>query len=109
LDSGTLAKGENHLTRAARYSVSKLTILIWDLITISWLFLWLKSWRLDFHSTISIEAILIHVLVVGYIYFFFKKGKVYQALDKTKYFKEPFVVEPYFTDSEKYVKNEMEE
>jgi len=43
LDAGTLAKGENHFTRAARYSVSKLTILIWDLITISWFFLWLKS------------------------------------------------------------------
>jgi len=44
---------------------------------------------------------------LGYIYFFFKKGKVYQALDKSKAFREPYVVEPYFEDSEKYVKNEM--
>jgi hypothetical protein len=43
LDAGTLAKGENIFTRASRYSVSKLTFLIWDLITFFWLFLWIGS------------------------------------------------------------------
>jgi hypothetical protein len=45
IDITTLAKDENVLTLARRFSVSKLTFLVWDILAIFWFFLWLKDWH----------------------------------------------------------------
>ncbi len=50
LDAGILAKGETVLNRGARWSVSKLTFLVWDLITLSWAMLWIRNWPIGAHS-----------------------------------------------------------
>ena len=50
LDAGTLAKNENLFTLPRRFSVTKLTILVWDIITISWAILWIKHLNLSYEK-----------------------------------------------------------
>lgn len=111
LDSGTLAKDENFLTVARRFSVSKLTILIWDLIAMLWLFLWLKDWNFDINTKPRIDAIAIHIIMVAYIVLFFcRNGKVYERL-KTKKNTDTHkddAREPFYTDSENYLENNLD-
>jgi hypothetical protein len=111
LDSGTLAKDENFLVVARRFSVSKLTILVWDLITIFWFFLWIKTWDFDIQATPRIAAIIIHGLIILYVFFFFiNNGKVYERFTKKKDtdVHKHNTREPYFTDSENYVENNLD-
>jgi len=113
LDAGILAKGENLFSRASRYSVSKLTILIWDIITLYWLMLWISNWGLNpqnafFNCMIKYKIWLSHFLIIGYIIIFWFNGKVHQPLLKAKNLNPQRIIEPYFTHSEKYVKNSYE-
>lgn len=72
LDASIRAKNENGLTVARRFSVSKLTILVWDLFTFFWFFLWLQNWNFSFNYTlVRWDAVLIHSTVFCYIFFFF--------------------------------------
>ncbi|MBO9199540.1 MULTISPECIES: RipA family octameric membrane protein [Niastella] len=134
LDAGILAKNENWFVQARRFSVSKLTILTWDIVTISWAFAWIKSCH--FHSdgwdSVRWDALGYHVIITVYIliFFFYKSGrrqdkaiknggralgytggKVYEGFAKDKKFKHgPFNVrEPYYSDSEAYYKDWVED
>jgi hypothetical protein len=136
LDAGILAKNENWFVKARRFSVSKLTILTWDIVTISWAFAWIKS--CNFHyggwKSIRVDALIYHVFITVYILaFFFSKsrklfgqnkdiikrgilfgytgGKVYEGYAKDKKFKSgPINVrEPYYSDSEAYYKDRVED
>jgi hypothetical protein len=127
LDAGILAKNENFFVVARRFSVSKLTILVWDVITLFWLALWWHDWDFhlyplrSFYKNVRWDVLIFHSIVLIYIglFFFmrgpknFKKlhgGKVYEPFlkDKTAGEKPPVNVHnPYFDDSEKYIKNEL--
>lgn len=129
IDAGILAKNENGLTVARRISVSKLTFLIWDILTISWLFLWLKSWEFNFRASIRWETVIYHAAIILYIlcfffwkpnpkrkikrkswYSFIKKGggKVCEGFKTDDNMGKPENVrEPFFTDSESYYTNRI--
>jgi hypothetical protein len=105
LDASTLAKNENILSMAHRFSVSKLTILIWDVITLMWIVVWLKDWHLNFKATVNIWAVPIHILIIGYIIVFFRKGKVFGSFTKGRGVQDHDndVNSEFYGDSEKYI------
>lgn len=76
-------KKENYLTKAHRFSVSKLTFLIWDLIAITCIIIWLKDifeiltlncLKIDWQLTIII--FLFHYLMIAYVSNFINGGKI---------------------------------
>lgn len=73
LDAGTLAKNENFFSLPRRYSVTKLTILVWDIITIAWCSLWITNMHLQFEPIGHWDwaTIGIHALIIFYILAFF--------------------------------------
>jgi hypothetical protein len=71
LDACTLAKNENFFTLSRRFSVSKLTFLVWDAIAILWGFLWVRDWRFSTRATIDWWAVAFHGAIFLYIVLFF--------------------------------------
>jgi hypothetical protein len=71
LDITTLAKDENYLTVARRFSVSKLTFLVWDIITMLWIFLWIRDCHFSFAARFRTDALLVHGMILSYIFLFF--------------------------------------
>jgi hypothetical protein len=74
IDASTMAKNENGLTVARRFSVSKLAILVWDLITLFWVGAWITQWHLDLslpYSMINANALFFHGIILLYIFLFF--------------------------------------
>lgn len=111
LDAGVLAKSEWMLTRARRYSVSKLTVLVIDIITLSWFMLWLSNldlgwipWlsRLDGAKSVTI----IHFVYIGYIFLFWFRGKVIEPFLREVKPLDGRVRDVYFRDSEMYIKGD---
>ncbi len=82
-------KDENIFSSARRFSVSKLTILVCDIIAISSIFIWLNEvikllniklfW--DFLIT-HWKIVLFHLGIMLYIFFFWFNGKVWEPLSK---------------------------
>lgn len=133
LDAGILAKNENFFASARRFSVSKLTILVWDIITISWFMLWVKSCNIHFDGIqyIRLDALVYHLILSFYIFYFFmgkskfvksegetvrwsnglfgfSGGKVYEPFMRKKTGNNPKNIrEPFLSDSEKYYKDEI--
>ncbi|MCW3110688.1 MAG: hypothetical protein JWQ09_5194 [Segetibacter sp.] len=74
-------KSENELTKAWRISVSKMTFLVWDLITLFWLFVWLSDTKIGYalidhvHYQCRIRAILFHLALIVYVFLFIFKTK----------------------------------
>jgi len=108
LDAGILGKNENLFTKARRFSVSKLTILVWDIVTISSFFLWLNSCHFGTTSNIRWNAIFFHVLILIYILIFFRNGKVYEPLVKRKSSDPNNCQNQYCLDHERYCNNEID-
>ncbi|HMG81636.1 MAG TPA: hypothetical protein VK559_01245 [Ferruginibacter sp.] len=91
IEACILDKDENLLARGRRFSVSKLTFLVWDIITVAWLFIWIQDWNLlrnkidiwsNFHwSDLRVGALVFHLGILIYIFFFVFRGKVYEPLD----------------------------
>lgn len=88
IEAYILAKDENLLTKCRRFSVSKLTILVWDIITLFCLGLWLRDTNIVhlFKSSQRYEpryyTITFHIIIAVYIILFFRKGNVYEKLGK---------------------------
>lgn len=100
IEAYILAKGEKSFLRGARFSVSKLAMMVWDIIAfllfLLWMhdviyyinrckFIWIVSCRNYYHSNKILcdttIVSLIHIIVIAYIlYFFLKKGQIYEPL-----------------------------
>jgi hypothetical protein len=105
LDSCILDKEqENILTRSARFSVTKLTFLVWDVITISWLLIWIKDCKLKYSFWCYNEIVVFHVTIILYTICFFINGSVYQPFTKTK---NAVSKKEYLKDSEKYIQDKL--
>jgi hypothetical protein len=89
INGSILAKGENLLTRSRRFSVSKLTFLVWDIIFICTLFNWLNESVSLFSRTpnweFTIKLCFFHFVIGVYIVAFWYKGKVYERFKKNDY------------------------
>lgn len=109
LDAGILGKNENPFTKARRFSVSKLTILVWDIVTISSFFLWLNSCHFDTTSNIRWNAIFFHAVILIYIIVFFYNGKVYEPLTKKKGHHPNISQNQYYLDNERYCNSELDQ
>lgn len=74
-------KSANFFTQAWRFSVSKITFLVWDLIAWFWLFIWIRDTQIlnAFQNPAKYHcrfwAIAFHLFLVVYIFFFFFKNK----------------------------------
>jgi hypothetical protein len=119
IDASIRSKDENIFTRSFRFSVTKLTFLVWDIVTIFCLFLWLNEvlnflypcLRLPFHYS-RLMVIIFHFVIGIYILIFvFVKGRVYENLSKSIDDSDPRNNEKnkYFTDMKKYVTNDFSE
>jgi len=96
IDACIQAKNENWFTRSRRISVSKLTFLVWDILSICWLMIWIKEcFGLDeciwdgnfFHHHIYLTATFcFHATIVAYIlvFFFAKKATKFLFVEKNK-------------------------
>jgi hypothetical protein len=73
LDASIIAKNENGIVRARRFSVSKLTILVWDILTLAWLFLWIDNCNFTLHPhwrLIRGWTVAAHLGIILYIFLF---------------------------------------
>jgi len=109
LDSGIRAKSETWLSRGARWSVSKLTFLIWDLITLSWFLLWVSNWPIKESTGFPKFARenawwIVHGAYIGYIILFLIYGKVHESLLKEIKPDDGRYHEQAYYDSERYLK-----
>lgn len=108
IDGAILSKDEHMLAVSKRFSVSKLTFLVWDLLFICSFLCWLNesflilskvpNWRVTFN------LIIFYCSTSFYILFFWRGGKVFEPYEKsfkkmTKSEKEDM--------TEKYVRNEL--
>jgi hypothetical protein len=109
LDSGIRAKSETWLNRGARWSVSKLTFLIWDLITLSWFMLWVSNWHINESTGLSKFVRgnawwIVHGAYIVYIILFLFYSKVYGFLLKEIKPDDGRYHEQAYHDSERYIK-----
>lgn len=79
---------ENILTRSARFSVSKMTFLVWDVIVLAWITIWIRDLRIT-RDTFCIEylrldALAFHIVIIVYVFLFFLKGGVYGKFQRVK-------------------------
>jgi len=101
IDACIRAKGENWFVRSKRFSVSKIAILIWDLITIFCLLVWLsdllklKTYGWLFY--LSFGLYLVPVLLI--------KSSIVECLLKSKNGIKEQKHNNYYQDSEDYVEN----
>lgn len=75
------AKGENKLVKASRFSVSKLTILVWDILFIMFFLIWINNflsiyWDLSKIITNNIKVILFHIIYIVYVLLFLYKSRI---------------------------------
>jgi hypothetical protein len=83
IDLSILQKDKkNFLTRSHRFSVSKITFLVWDVIFISSLLCWLNEvyslFSIHPDWIFTIKIIVFHSIIVLYILLFFINGNVYE-------------------------------
>jgi hypothetical protein len=106
LNQCIIDKNEICITMAQRFSVSKLTFLVWDIIFIFCLLLWLNdlsnTLEMSFFQNIDTvwKIIIFHLIIGVYIFVFFLKGKVYENIKKEKI--------PQKRESAKYIDDEIE-
>ncbi len=86
IDVAMLSKGDNFLTGARRFSVSKITFLVWDIIFIASVLCWLNE-SLNIFSIrpnwlFTVKLSIFYFSFVIYIFLFWKKGKVYEPFYK---------------------------
>ncbi len=112
IDACIRAKDENCLARGQRFSVSKIAILIWDIITISTFLLWLNDLFSGYFKNfgladfaISHKVLIFHVVILCYIGRFLLNGKVFEKLkrSKTEMNDSGQQRNKYYKDSENYV------
>jgi hypothetical protein len=86
IEASILSKGENQFTLSRRFSVSKITFLVWDVIFICSFLCWLNesynliSLRPDWFLTVKFGFF--YFFIFGYILLFWYKGKVYEPFKK---------------------------
>ncbi|MEN9599912.1 MAG: hypothetical protein RL596_2233 [Bacteroidota bacterium] len=89
INGSILAKGENIFTRSRRFSVSKLTFLVWDLVFICTMLNWINEGYSLFSSnpdwTFTIKISVFYSLLIGYVIVFWTKGKVYEGFKKEQF------------------------
>lgn len=85
IDAAILAQGENCLTRAHRFSVSKLAFLVWDIISIACGLVWVRDVVQIFcKGEMSWEVGVFHGIIIVYVVLFLWKGKVFQKYSRQK-------------------------
>ena len=79
-----LGKNENLLCRSSQWSVSKITILVWDIITISCFLIWINNIIGYIPNLIYINIILkifiFHAIIFIYISLFLYKSNIHRKL-----------------------------
>ena len=104
IDASILSKEENFLTQSRRFSVSKLTFLIWDILSICWILIWLNematSFSLNPNWLLTFKIYFFHFVLTIYISLFWIKGEVFQDFMR-KELKDKNLKE----ESENYVQN----
>lgn len=114
IDRSILSKGESWLTRGQRFSVSKLTFLVWDIIFLSSCFCWINDVLkiIDFcdpNWDYTIKIIIFQIVICVYIIMFWKKGRVYENLKNTKKgILENTIENEYKSDCENYINNKFD-
>jgi hypothetical protein len=82
IDASILSKDKNSLTLARRFSVSKITFLVWDIIFICAALVWLKESISLLSCTPDLKftcfLVVFYFILCGYILFFWRGGKVYE-------------------------------
>lgn len=81
-------KNEFCLARGKRFSVTKLTFLVWDILFISSCFVWVCDICsifsfCDIDCIFTIKIFMFHGVLIGYIILFISKGKVCENLEKS--------------------------
>jgi len=91
IDKDITEKKENFLTISRKFSVSKLTILVWDIICLCCTMLWLYDiskifflQNIDWCLTLKIVGF--HLVIGVYIFIFWRRGKVFENINNTKCF-----------------------
>ncbi len=116
IDASIRAKDENIFARSNRFSVSKLTFLTWDIVTIFCLFLWLNEFLNFVFCACEIKYVqylmisIFHAVIIIYILFFvFNKGDVFQNLRKSidDTDRKDNKKNKYYKDMKKYVENKF--
>jgi len=86
IDKDITEKEENFLTKSRKFSVSKLTILVWDIICLCCIMLWLydisKIFYIDLCFTLKIVGF--HLIIGIYIFIFWRRGKVFENIKNSK-------------------------
>ncbi len=86
IQASILSKAENKLTSSHRFSVSKITFLVWDVIFLCSLLCWLNEAFLITSSnpdwSLTFKLSLFYILICGYIIAFWCNGKVYEPFKK---------------------------
>lgn len=86
IDASILSKNDNALTISRRFSVSKITFLVWDIIFICSLLCWLNESYLLISSqpdrSFTIKLSLFYIIIIAYIIFFWFKGNVFEPYKK---------------------------
>jgi len=82
IDTSILSKGENCLTISRRYSVSKITFLVWDVIFLCSILCWVNEsvtiFSLNPNWKLTLMLGIFYTLIIGYILIFWVNGKVYE-------------------------------
>jgi len=84
-----IVKKGNYFTKSRKFSVSKLTILVWDIICLCCIMLWLYDiskifsiQNIDWCFTLKIVGF--HLVIGIYILIFWWRGKVFENIKNTK-------------------------
>lgn len=115
IDRSILSKGESWLTRGQRFSVSKLAFMVWDIIFLSSLMCWINdvintTSFSNIDRKLTLQIIIFHLVLIAYIFYFWKKGYVFDDIRKTEIKRlENSQENEYKEDCEKYVTNNIEE
>ncbi|MEJ8841514.1 hypothetical protein WG954_03910 [Lacibacter sp. H375] len=82
IDASILAKDDNLLTKARRFSVSKITFLVWDIILIISVLCWFNESLGLLSSTpnwiFTIKLSIFYFIILAYIFLFWRNGSVYE-------------------------------
>ena len=111
IDTCILAKSENRFIRGSRFSVSKLTILVWDVLTILCCYIWFLSIHFSINGHIIWPVFIFHFVVILYLLsMWFCNGFIYQKfLKETKNTEDKKIREgQYYKKSEAYVNNKID-
>lgn len=106
IDASILSKRENVLTKSRRFSVSKLTFLVWDIIFLCSLLVWLNEsvniFSLNPDWRFTIQLAIFYITLITYICFFWVNGKVYEP-----YIGEQFKDQDLDKINQKYINNDF--